>query len=218
MRGAKSNRVRQLVRWSLCALLILMATAVGLITADSMHRRTCQAGDLRGQVIQWEGERLQIVETGQETNGQVLSMDTVREPFEHPDYRLRRADGHVHPLQEERFEIISGSARFLIGDSEVVLRAGQAAVVPPNTVHHWMALGGEPVRVKAEYRPALETGELFHRVYGPLERGEINLLHAMVIQTEYEGAVWPASPSPLTWKIMAKILAPIGRLLGYEAC
>jgi hypothetical protein len=59
---------------------------------------------------------------------------------------------------------------------------------------------------------------LFHRLYGPLERGEINLLQASVIQTEYEGAVWPASPSPMIWRIIAKILAPIGRLLGYKAC
>ena len=218
MTGAKSNRVRQLVRWSSCTVLALVATAVGLIVADSLHRRTCRAGDLSGQVIQWEGERLQILQTGQQTNGQVLSMDTVREPFKDPNFRLRREDGHVHPLQEERFEIIAGSARFLIGDREVVLQTGQTAVVPRNTVHHWMALGGEPVRVKAEYRPALETGELFHRVYGPLERGEINLLQAMVIQTEYEGAVWPASPSPLIWGIMAKVLAPIGRLVGYKAC
>jgi mannose-6-phosphate isomerase-like protein (cupin superfamily) len=218
MREGKSTRVRQLVRWSLRSFLALMATAVGLIVADSLHRRTCRASDLPGQVIQWEGERLQILQTGQQTNGQVLSMDTVREPFKAPNFRLRREDGHVHPLQEERFQIIAGSARFLIDDREVVLQAGQSAVVPRNTVHHWMALGGEPVRVKAEYRPALETGELFHRVYGPLERGEINLLQATVIQTEYEGAVWPASPSPLIWRIMAKILAPIGRLLGYKAC
>ena len=218
MREPKASRVRQLVRWSVRTLLALIATAVGLIVADSMHRRTCRAGDLRGQVIQWEGERLQILQTGQETNGQVLSMDTVREPFKDPNFRLRREDGHVHPLQEERFEIISGSARFLIGDREVILQAGQTCVVPRNTVHHWMALGGESVRVKAEYRPALETGELFRKAYGPLERGEINLLQAMVIQTEYEGAVWPASPSPMMWRIIAKILAPIGRLLGYKAC
>ena len=218
MKNAMSIRVRQLFRWTLRIFLALIATAVGLIVADSLHRRTCRAGDLAGQVIQWEGERLQILQTGQQTNGQVLSMDTVREPFKDPNYRLRREHGHIHPLQEERFEIIAGSARFLIGDREVVLQAGQTAVVPPNTVHHWMALGGKPVHVKAEYSPALETGELFHRVYGPLERGEINLLQAMVIQTEYEGAVWPASPSPLIWRIMAKILAPIGRLLGYKAC
>ena len=84
MRKAMSIRVRQLFRWSLRIFLALIATAVGLIVADSMHRRTCRAGDLRGQVIQWEGERLQILQTGQETNGQVLSMDTVREPFKDP--------------------------------------------------------------------------------------------------------------------------------------
>src|SRR6185436_896201 len=116
MREPKPIRVRQLARWSLGTVLVLIATAVGLIVADSMHRRTCRAGDLRGQVIQWEGERLQILQTGHETNGQVLSMDTVREPFKDPNFWLRREDGHVHPLQEERFEIIAGSARFLIGN------------------------------------------------------------------------------------------------------
>ena len=218
MSEPKSIRGRQLARWSLGTLFALIATTVGLIIADSMHSRTCGAGDLRGQVIQWEGERLQILQTGQETNGQLLSMDTVREPPKGPNARLRPENGHVHPLQEERFEIISGSARFLIGDREVVLGAGQIAVVPPNTVHNWMALDGAPVRVKAEYSPALDTAEVFHRQLGPLERGEITLLQMMVMQSEYEGVVWPASPSPAMWKILVKILAPIGRLLGYTAC
>ena len=145
-------------------------------------------------------------------------MDTVREPLEDPNFRLLPENGHVHPLQEERFEIIAGSARFLVGDREVELSAGQVATVPPNTVHNWMALDGAPVRVKAEYRPALDTADVFHRLLGPLERGEINLLQAMVIQSEYEGVVWPATPSPATSKILVKMLAPIGRLLGYKAC
>jgi hypothetical protein len=51
-------------------------------------------------------------------------------------------------------------------------------------------------RVKAEFRPALDAGELFHRLHGPLDRGDIDLLQAMVIQSEYRGAVWPAYPSP----------------------
>ncbi len=48
MREGKSIRVRQLVRWSLQSFLALMATAVGLIVADSLHRRTCRASDLAG--------------------------------------------------------------------------------------------------------------------------------------------------------------------------
>jgi mannose-6-phosphate isomerase-like protein (cupin superfamily) len=194
-----------------------MVVAVGLIVSDGLHRRTCREGDLQGQVVQTPGERVQFLETGRQTKGQVLSMDVVREPINDPTFRLRRKHGHIHPVQEERFEIVAGSARFLIGDREVVLTAGQTGIVPPNTIHTWMALGGQPVRVRAEFRPALETAELFYRLYGPLDRGEINLLQAAVIQSEYRGTVWPADPHPVMWKMLFKILAPIGRLLGYKA-
>ncbi len=84
-------------------------------------------------------------------------MDAVHEPVTDPKHLLRRENGHVHPHQEERFEILAGSVRILIGDRDVVLQAGQTAVVPPNTVHHWMALGGEPVHLKAEFRPVADS-------------------------------------------------------------
>jgi mannose-6-phosphate isomerase-like protein (cupin superfamily) len=209
---------RRVVRWLVRILLTIIVAVIGLIVSDNLHKRTCREQNLKGLVVDFPGERLVFLETGWQNNGQALSMDTVREPFKDPDFRLKREDGHIHPDQEERFDIIEGSARFLIGDREVVLTAGQTAVVPPNTVHHWMALGGQPVRVKAEYKPALDTGVLFYRLYGPLERSEINLLQAMVIQREYRGAVWPAYPHPVLWKMLAMTLAPIGRLLGYKAC
>ncbi len=214
----KLSKGRRVVRWLVRILLTLIVVTIGLIVSDSLHRRTCREQNLQGQEVDIPGERLVFLKTGWQTNGQILAMDTVREPFKDPNYRLRREDGHIHPDQEERFEIIAGSARFLIGDREVVLTAGQTAVVPPNTVHHWMALGGQPVRVKAVYEPALDTAQLFYKLYGPLERGEINLLHAMVIQREYRGTVWPAHPHPVMWKVLAMTLAPIGRLLGYKAC
>lgn len=217
MEVAKPSRGRQVVRWCLRALLALIVVAVALIASDSLHSRTCREGDLQGLVIEVPGERLQFLETGRQTNGQALSLDAVREPMQDPNYSLRREDGHTHPHQEERFKVIAGSARFLIGDREVVLTAGQTGVVPPNTLHTWMALDGKPVRVKAEFRPALDTGEWFHRLHGPLERGEMGLLEAAVIQSEYQGAVWPAH-NKWMWKLLVKILAPIGRLLGYKAC
>jgi mannose-6-phosphate isomerase-like protein (cupin superfamily) len=214
----KLGKGRRVVRWLVRILLIIVVVVGALIVSDSLHNRTCREGNLQGQVIDIPGERLVFIETGWQTNGKTLAMDTVREPFNNPNFKLRPEDGHIHPDQEERFEIITGSARFLIGDQDVVLTAGQTAVVPPNTMHHWMALDGKPVRVKAVYEPALDTAQLFYKLIGPLERGEINLLHAMVIQREYRGAVWPAHPHPVLWKMVAMTLAPIGRLLGYKAC
>jgi mannose-6-phosphate isomerase-like protein (cupin superfamily) len=214
----KLSKGKRVVRWIVRIVLTFIVVIIALIVSDGFHKPTCREGNLQGQVIDFPGERLVFLETGWQTNGQTLAMDTVREPFKDPNFELRPEDGHIHPDQEERFDVISGSARFLIGNREVVLTAGQSAVVPPNTVHHWMALDGKPVRVKAVYEPALDTAVLFYRLYGPLERGEINLLHAMVIQREYRGTVWPAHPHPVLWKMLAMTLAPIGRLLGYKAC
>jgi hypothetical protein len=74
------------------------------------------------------------------------------------------------------------------------------------------------VHVKAEFRPALDTAEWFASFHGYLERDDMTLFQAMVIQSEFdEGAPWPAEARPL-WRAMVKLLAPIGRLLGYKAC
>jgi mannose-6-phosphate isomerase-like protein (cupin superfamily) len=192
-----------------------VAGVFSLVLADTVHRRTCPSAPLVGKVVQIPGERMIILRADQ----RILSMDTVRDPERDPAYTLRAKDGHVHPRQEERFEIVEGRARFLIGDREITVEAGQVAVVPPDTVHHWMALDGRPVRVMAEYEPALDTGAWFLSFHGAIDRGEMNLLRAAVISSEYSaGTPLPADPSPVVWRILVKVLAPIGRMLGYKAC
>ncbi len=72
--------------------------------------------------------------------------------------------------------------------------------------------------MEAVFAPALDTGAWFVSFHGHLERNDMNLLQAVVIQSEFDqGAPWPAQ-LPLMWKALVKVLAPIGRLLGYEAC
>ena len=162
---------------------------------------------------------MEILEPGSRGGDEILSLDVVREPFSDPNRSLRPEDGHFHPHQEERFEVLEGRARFLIGDREVVLEPGDVGVVPPNTLHNWMALDSEPVHVKAEFEPAFDTGDWFVQFHGALEQGDMNLWQAVVISSEYaKGTPLPASPSPIFWKVLIKILAPIGRLAGYSAC
>ena len=209
------RKIERAVRWLTWGIAALGVVASGLIIADSLHGKTCPDEALAGKTVEIPGERMRFIHHDSAT----LSMDTVREPEGDPNFTLRPEDGHVHPHQEERFEVVQGRARFLIGDREVVLAPGQIAVVPPNTVHHWMALDGQPVRVIASYAPALDTGEWFLSFHGHIQRGDMNLLRATVISSEYEqGTPLPASPSPVVWRILVKLLAPIGRFLGYTAC
>jgi mannose-6-phosphate isomerase-like protein (cupin superfamily) len=209
------SKARTLGRWLAWGGAAFVAGVLSLLLADTVHRRSCPSVPLAGKVVQIPGERMIILRADQ----RILSMDTVRDPERDPAYTLRPEDGHVHPHQEERFEIVEGRARFLIGDREITVEAGQVAVVPPSTVHHWMALDGRPVRVKAEYEPALDTGAWFLSFHGAIDRGEMNLLRAAVISSEYSaGTPLPADPSPAVWRILVKVLAPIGRMLGYKAC
>ena len=72
---------------------------------------------------------------------------------------------HLHPNQDERFEVLEGSVRAIVGGEERVYAAGEAFGVPAGTPHQ-MAADGGPARFRWEVRPALRTAEFFERLYG----------------------------------------------------
>ena len=71
---------------------------------------------------------------------------------------------HLHPRQDERFEVLEGSVRTIVDGQERVYRAGESFDVPAGTPHQ-MA-GETAARVRWEVRPALRTAEFFERLYG----------------------------------------------------
>jgi hypothetical protein len=132
---------------------------------------------------------------------------------------LKWQDVHVHSHQEERFEVISGTVRFRIGNREQILTAGQTITGPPNTPHRWNSADGKDIYMRAELRPALRTDGAFSSFrHMHATRGKISLLQAAVIMSEFDGIAYPTNPPPLLMKGLVKVLAPIGRLLGYRAC
>jgi quercetin dioxygenase-like cupin family protein len=211
--------LRTAVRWGgrLLALLIIMI--IGLVIADSLHQKQCRAGPShKGESYEFMGERLTFLNTGKETNGEVLEMDVSFKPTAETNI-LKWQDTHVHPYQEERFKVISGSVRFRVGDHEQVLAPGQSISGPPKVVHGWNSADGKEIHMLAEFRPALHTDAAaasFFRA-GSTE-GKIPLLQAMVIMSEFDGLAYPPNKSPFFMQTFVKVLAPIGRLLGYKAC
>jgi quercetin dioxygenase-like cupin family protein len=70
---------------------------------------------------------------------------------------------HLHPRQDERFEVLEGAVKAVISGQERRYSAGEAFEVPAQTPHQ-MA-GDGPARVHWEVRPALRTAEFFERAY-----------------------------------------------------
>ena len=62
---------------------------------------------------------------------------------------------HVHPHQEERITVVSGSVRSRSGAADRVLSPGDTVVSPPGEPHTVGPAGNEDVEMVAELRPAL---------------------------------------------------------------
>jgi hypothetical protein len=70
---------------------------------------------------------------------------------------------HLHPQQIERFEVLEGTMRAIIGGTEHRYGPGETFEVPAGTPHQ---MGAEvPSRMRWEVRPALRTAEFFERLY-----------------------------------------------------
>jgi quercetin dioxygenase-like cupin family protein len=62
---------------------------------------------------------------------------------------------HVHPRQEERIEVVSGSVRSTSGGVERVLTVGETISTPPGEPHTVGPAGDDAVEMIVEFRPAL---------------------------------------------------------------
>src|SRR5256885_14420974 len=82
------------------------------------------------------GERIVIRKSGAQTGGRVLAFDLFLPPGGHVPAR------HVHPVQEERFTVVTGRMRFRLGRSTIVAAAGDTVLVPAGTAHWFGNAGG----------------------------------------------------------------------------
>ena len=71
---------------------------------------------------------------------------------------------HLHPSQDERFEVLEGALRAVVDGDERRYAAGEAFDVPAGAVHQMTGEG--PTRVRWLVRPALRTAEFFEGLYG----------------------------------------------------
>jgi mannose-6-phosphate isomerase-like protein (cupin superfamily) len=167
------------------------------------------------------GERLTFLATAMETEGRVLRFEHVFAPGGFVPA------AHVHPRQEERFEVVSGRPTFRIGGDEGTAGPGDVITVPAGTPHVWRNSGDEETRAVIEFQPALRTEQFFETYYGLARAGRLNRrgvpnpLLAAVLAQEFadEVAIAPQKEfvlsrlPPRVISGLIAVLAPLGRLL-----
>jgi quercetin dioxygenase-like cupin family protein len=169
----------------------------------------------RGQVLinQISGERFVFHTTAADSGGELLEFDTVVEPYG------RVPGGHVHPGQQESFEVRTGVMRFRKGLRTVTAGPGDLVVVEPGTYHRFANAGDEPAIVRVRITPALRMEELFETVAAlaaegrTLRSGMPRPLDLALFMREFEHEVAAPVAPALARTVMAP-LAAIGERRG----
>lgn len=167
------------------------------------------------------GERIVFLKTAEETGGKFLEFEHYIQPGKgySPD--------HIHVDQDERYEIVAGTATYVIEGVEKTAKAGETVIIPKNTNHvnPYNKTGKEVLQIHRVTTP--EGGaQLFFTTWYALDRaGAKNLDKATLEMDPFQISViaqyLPAktfiSRFPLfLQRIGLPILALIGRLLGYK--
>ena len=164
-----------------------------------------------GQILEnpASGERITVRRTAAQTNGELLAID-----LELPADRRVPGGQHIHPLQEERFEVVEGTMRFKLGRKRIVAGPGEVVVVPPGQKHDFANVGEHEAFVRVEVRPALKMEQLFETAVGLAQEGRTMLggipkpldlaLFARDFDREVQAAFQPrwvqrAALAPLAW-------------------
>ena len=117
-----------------------------------------QLGALRGWAL------IENVATGEQ-----IEFDT-----ENPDVLVmystwtrpgHRALEHLHPVMEERFEVLAGRAAFRVGGRQCEAGPGEMVVVPAGVQHLAWNPTDEPVRLRIEMRPPMRWEEFTRRLF-----------------------------------------------------
>jgi quercetin dioxygenase-like cupin family protein len=164
------------------------------------------------------GLRTVFRKTAQDTKGELLQVDWIGEPG------WTTGPDHVHPRQEERFEVLSGKLGLRVGGVERVHGSGDVIVAPAGAPHAAWNAGDDEVHVLVDFRPALRTETAFETLAGLARDGKINRagapknpLRLALVLREFEEEIYFVRPPLAVQRVILGALAFIARTLGYRA-
>jgi quercetin dioxygenase-like cupin family protein len=164
------------------------------------------------------GEWITFRTTTAQTDGELIAIDLELAPG-------GRVPGgrHVHPLQEERFEVVKGRMRFRKGREKIFAGPGEVVVVPPGLPHDFANAGDEDALVRVEIRPALKMEQLFETAVALAQEGRTMLngipkpLDLALFTCEFEQEVHAAFPPVWLQRLGLAPLAWLARRRGCDA-
>lgn len=163
------------------------------------------------------GQHMRFLQTDGDTDGALLRIESINPPTEVAE------PAHIHPLQESRAEVLTGTLHFFVDGQERRLGPGEAITIPAGTPHYFLNDGEQDAVSIQEFRPALRTADFFKALFNLAERGELDesgmpsLLRLAILAPVFANEIRAVNPPWPVQRAVFALLAPIARLRGYTA-
>ena len=170
-----------------------------------------QAGDMIENPV--SGQRLIFLITSADSNGDLFAAEGIFPPGGFAGVP------HIHPHQDEHFEVLAGRARFDVDGEHQILGADSTIEIPRGTAHTFANDVEDENRVRFEFRPAPPSTEKFYELYFAFaQQGRVDA-DAMPSLLDI-ATVWPvtsehavlAKPPPIIQHALFRVLAPAAQL------
>lgn len=114
------------------------------------------------------GQRIVFRRAGKETNGELVEVEAFYQPTS------VAPPAHLHPQQEERFQVLSGSITARLNGQENIYRAGETFCIPAGVAHEMWNGSEAETHLLWQTRPALHTEAFFEAMWGLAKAGKTN--------------------------------------------
>ena len=126
---------------------------------------------------------------------------------------------HVHPHQDETYEVQEGEIEVYLNNSWQTLKPGQRVVIPKGTVHAFRNKGAQKVIAFNRHHPGLRFGEMLETIQQYINSGKLkgtkgfkNLAYMSAIMVQYSDVMKPVKP-PVA---VIQFMATLGKVFGYK--
>jgi quercetin dioxygenase-like cupin family protein len=158
------------------------------------------------------GQRLVFLVTSADSRGELFAAEGIFPPGGFA------GAPHIHPDQDERFEVLAGEAGFDVDGHRQVLGPGETLDLPRGTKHTFANAGQDEMRVRFEFRPALPSTERFYEIYFAFaQQGRVNakampgLLDIAIVWPVISEHAVLATPPAAIQHALFRVLAPLAR-------
>lgn len=152
--------------------------------------------------------------TQEESNGKYVELEIVLKPG------AGGAPLHIHPHQEERFEVKEGVVDVFHGGTWHKLQPGSVAVVPPGMPDQFKNTSAKPARLLCRISPVLDFQDMNVTVMKLIHEGKIqsqrdlkSIIYSSMVLERFPRSLRMLNP---TYRWSTSLFAFVGRCFGYS--